>query len=90
MEAVFREIRGFKCSAMVDIWHMPTDKTHPVKCGRFDIMYGPDLMNRHKISLPLTEVTALYSEPFKRWEYIYGGGWDSRKTIPLSSAHVWY
>ena len=90
MQEVFQEIRGFKCSAMVDIWYLPEHKAHPVKCGRFDIMYGPSVMTRHKIALPLTEVTAVYNVPLERWEYIYGGGWDTRKTIPLSHAYVWY
>lgn len=90
MEAVFKEIHGFKRSAMVDVWCLPEHKFHPVKSGKFDIMFGQTVGNRHKIVLPLTEVTAMFNEQFERWEYIYGGGWNTRKTLPLQPWHVWY
>tara|TARA_B000000475_G_C15829970_1_gene379412 strand:- start:161 stop:433 length:273 start_codon:yes stop_codon:yes gene_type:complete len=90
MEAVFQEIKHFYRSAMVDVWCLPEHKFHPVKSGKFDIMFGPTVGHRHKIALPLTEVTALYNHQFERWEYIYGGGWNTRKTIPLQPWHVWY
>ena len=90
MEAVFQEIKHFYRSAMVDVWCLPEHKFHPVKSGKFDIMFGPTVGHRHKIALPLTEVPALYNHQFERWEYIYGGGWNTRKTIPLQPWHVWY
>ena len=90
MEAVFQEIKHFYRSAMVDVWCLPEHKFHPVKSGKFDIMFGPTVGHRHKIALPLTEVTALYNHQFERWEYIYGGGWNTRKTIPLQPWQVWY
>ena len=90
MEAVFEEIKHFYRSAMVDVWCLPESKFHAVKSGKFDIMFGPTVGHRQKIVLPLTEVTALYNHQFERWEYIYGGGWNTRKTIPLQPWHVWY
>ena len=90
MEAVFQEIKHFYRSAMVDVWCLPEHKFHPVKSGKFDIMFGSTVGHRHKIALPLTEVTALYNHQFERWEYIYGGGWNTRKTIALQPWHVWY
>jgi hypothetical protein len=88
MEAVFKEILKFKRNPMVEIWYVSTDKVHPIKNGRLDIMYGSTLACRQKIELPLTEVTARYA--MGRWDYLYGGGWTDHSIIPLSNAKVWY
>ena len=91
MESVFEEIRAIKCNPMVEIWYCQGD-IDPIKNGRLDIMYGASLDNRQLIQLPLTEVMAVWSPVFDRWDYKYGGGWFrcGKSPIHLNGVMVWY
>ena len=91
--SILKEITARRTKPVVELWKVAHNICwHPIKDNKFDIMYGSTLVNRRRLRLPLTEISAEWNHIMQCWDYKYGAGWqrEGKEPILLNTGLVWY